>query len=42
MITLSIAKDFSRIPGARFPEEGDYSGQEFRLTRKTLCLPKDH
>lgn len=31
MITLSIAKDFSRIPGARFPEEGDYSGQEFRV-----------
>ena len=22
MITISIAKDFSRIPGARFPEEG--------------------
>lgn len=30
MITISIAKDFSRIPGARFPEEGNYSGQEFR------------
>lgn len=30
MITISIAKDFSRIPGARFPKEGDYSGQEFR------------
>lgn len=32
MITISIAKDFSRIPGARFPQEGDYSGQEFRTT----------
>lgn len=30
MITISIAKDFSRIPGARFPQEGDFSGQEFR------------
>ena len=30
MRTISIAKDFSRIPGARFPKEGDFSGQEFR------------
>lgn len=37
MITISIAKDFSRIPGARFPEEGDYSGQEFRTN---VLLPK--
>lgn len=37
MITISIAKDFSRIPGARFPQEGDYSGQEFR---KLVLLPK--
>ena len=36
MITISIAKDFSRIPGARFPEEGDHSGQEFRTS---LLLP---
>lgn len=27
---ISIAKDFSPIPGARFPEEGDYSGKDFR------------
>lgn len=27
---ISIAKDFSQIPGARFPNEGDYSGQDFR------------
>lgn len=37
MITISIAKDFSRIPGARFPEEGDYSGQDFRTK---VLLPK--
>lgn len=34
---LSIAKDFSIIPGARFPEEGDFSGQDFRTQ---LLLPK--
>lgn len=27
-IIIKIATDFSRIPGARYPEEGDYSGQE--------------
>lgn len=32
MITISIANDFSRIPGARFPQEGNFSGQEFRTT----------
>jgi hypothetical protein len=37
MITISIAKDFSRIPGARFPKEGNYSGEEFR---KNVLLPK--
>ena len=37
MITISIAKDFSRIPGARFPQEGDHSGQEFRTQ---ILLPK--
>ena len=36
MITISIAKDFSRIPGARFPKEGDFSGEEFR---KNVLLP---
>lgn len=29
-IVLDIAKDFSRCPGARYPDEGDNSGQEFR------------
>lgn len=37
MITVSIAKDFSRIPGARFPQEGDHSGQEFRTQ---VLLPR--
>ena len=37
MITVSIARDFSRIPGARFPQEGDHSGQEFRTK---VLLPK--
>lgn len=30
MLKLSIANDFSRIPGARHPEEGAFSGDEFR------------
>lgn len=34
---IKIATDFSRIPGARFPEEGDFSGQDFR---KNILLPK--
>lgn len=34
---IKIATDFSRIPGARFPEEGDFSGQEFR---QNVLLPK--
>lgn len=37
MITITISVDFSRIPGARFPEEGDYSGQEFR---QKILAPK--
>lgn len=34
---IKIATDFSRIPGARFPEEGDFSGQDFR---QQILLPK--
>ena len=43
MITISIAEHFSRTPGARFPEEGKYSGQEFReevlmpALKKAIC-----
>ena len=29
-IKIKVATDFSRIPGARYPEEGDFSGKEFR------------
>lgn len=29
-LVLNIPKDFSRSPSARFPSEGDFSGQEFR------------
>lgn len=36
-IIINIAKDFSRCPGARYPEEGNYSGQEFR---EQLLSPK--
>jgi NAD-specific glutamate dehydrogenase len=34
---IRIAIDFSRIPGARFPSEGEYSGEEFR---NEILLPK--
>ena len=30
MIHLSIANDFSKTPGVRFPQEGEFSGEEFR------------
>lgn len=36
-LTINIARDFSPIPGARYPIEGDFSGQEFR---QTLLAPK--
>lgn len=36
-LTIYIAKDFSPIPGARYPIEGDYSGQEFR---QNILAPK--
>lgn len=29
-LVINIAQDFSRCPGARFKEEGDFSGEEFR------------
>ncbi len=34
---IIIAKDFSDSPGARYREDGDFSGQEFL---ETLLLPK--
>lgn len=29
-LVLKISTDFCKSPGARYPEEGDFSGQEFR------------
>jgi hypothetical protein len=36
-MTISIAKDFSRDLGARYPREADYSGEEFR---QRILYPK--
>jgi hypothetical protein len=36
-MTISIAKDFSRWPGARYPEETDYCGEDFR---RRILYPK--
>ena len=30
MVKISIAKDFSVFPGGRTPDDGPYSGQQFR------------
>lgn len=30
MIKIIIAEDFTKIPGARYSSEGDFSGEEFR------------
>lgn len=35
-IKISVLKDFSESPGGRIPEEGPYSGQEFR---EKILLP---
>ena len=35
MITINIANDFSRTPGARYKTDGYFSGEEFR--EKLLC-----
>ncbi|MBO5843570.1 MAG: STAS-like domain-containing protein [Bacteroidales bacterium] len=39
-IKIKVATDFSRIPGARYPEEGDFSGQEFRQKKLYPSLQK--
>ena len=36
-MTINIAKDYTRIPGGRFIKEGDYSGEDFRVS---LLKPK--
>lgn len=36
-LELKVARDFSTVPGARYPDEGDFSGQEFR---NNVLIPK--
>lgn len=36
-LRLSIAKEFTPMPGGRYKKEGSYSGEEFR---ETVLLPK--
>jgi len=36
-MTLNIAKEFSTTPGARYKEQGPFSGQQFR---EEVLLPK--
>ena len=36
-IVINIAEEFSRCPGARYPSEGDFSGEEFR---KDFLVPR--
>lgn len=35
--TIKIAKEFSISPGSRYPDEGNFSGQEFR---ENILIPK--
>lgn len=37
MISINIAKEYTRTPGGRFSNEGNFSGEEFR---KTWLRPK--
>lgn len=30
MLTINIAKDFSKSPGGRYTKEGNFSGEQFR------------
>lgn len=36
-VSISVADDFSKTPGSRYPSEGDHSGQDFR---SKLLYPK--
>lgn len=37
---IVIAEDFSRFPGGRFPEDGDYNGEKFRRKFLVPALKK--
>jgi len=37
MLSINIAKEYTRTPGGRFANEGKFSGEEFR---KTLLFPR--
>ena len=37
MIVINIARDFTETPGARYTNEGDYSGELFR---ESILIPK--
>lgn len=37
VLTLNIAGEFSRFPGARYRQDGPHSGEEFR---ETLLIPR--
>lgn len=37
MITINIARDYTRMPGGRHISEGSYSGEDFR---ETILKPK--
>ena len=41
MITISVAKDFSRFPAGRFKTDGAYSGERFRDEFLRPALQKD-
>ena len=37
MISINIANEYTKTPGGRFKEEGDYSGEDFR---DRILIPK--
>lgn len=37
MITIDVAREYTKTPGGRFIAEGEYSGEDFR---ETLLKPK--
>lgn len=38
MITINIAKDYTKMPGGRYIREGDYSGEDFREKLLKPCF----